>query len=157
MRFPARLAALLCLAAPLSADVILTMKSGERYELPKPAAHRSGMVSFKTKDGRFLTVKQSEVAREETVVPPPPSHKIDRTDTKQLGAVAREQREQRGIDADVAGRPTAKPETTAAPPADTDKPSAEKKAEKKKPHSRKTKKAEPPPPAPPAAEASEPH
>lgn len=156
MRLASRISALLCLATlPLSADVILTMKTGERYELPKPATHRNGMVSFTTKEGRFLTVKQSEVAREETVVPPPPTHKVDRTDTKQLGAVAREQREERGIDAPVAEHP-------APASAATTEPSPEKKAEpapagKAPAHPKKKKKKAQPPPPPPAPEASEPH
>jgi len=92
-----------------AADVLLTMKSGERYELSQPARHKNGMLSFTTKDRRFLTVRESEVAREETIVPPPPKIKLDRTDTKQLGAIAREQRAERGITADVAGKDSARP------------------------------------------------
>src|SRR5689334_20601474 len=155
MRVLSRIVAFLCLASlPASADVILTLKSGERYELPHAAKHANGMVSFTTKAGRFLTVKQSEVAREETVVPPPPTHKIDRTDTKQLGAVAREQREERGIDAAVADQPAAAaPEKTGPSDAEKSKPAT---SEKKSTHPKKKKKT-PPPPPPPAPEASEPH
>ena len=153
MRVRSWIVALLCLAAlPAAADVILTLKSGERYELPHPAKHANGMVSFTTKAGRFLTVKQSEVAREETVVPPPPTHKVDRTDTKQLGAVAREQREERGIDAAVADKPAAaapeKSEPLAGDKAKSDTP------EKKAAHPKKKKKV-PPPPPPPAPDAPE--
>ncbi|HET9794853.1 MAG TPA: hypothetical protein VFS34_10350 [Thermoanaerobaculia bacterium] len=145
MRFPGRAVVLLFLAAPLSAEVILTMKSGERYDVPQPPKHRSGMVSFTTKDGRFLTVKQSEVAREETVVPVEEKKKLDRTDTKQLGAIAREQRAERGIDADVAGKPSAEkaspPEKSPAPP--------KKSAHRAKKH------ASPPPPHPPPPDSSD--
>src|SRR5439155_12300665 len=87
------------LAAPLSADVLLTMKSGERYELAQPPKHKNGMVSFTTHDKRFLTVKESEIAKEEKIVPPQPKVRLDRRDDKQLGAIAREQREERGIGA----------------------------------------------------------
>ena len=141
MRF-ARVAVLLVLASPLSADVILTMKTGERYEIPQPPKHRNGMVSFTTKGGRFLTVKQSEVAREETVIPVEPKKKADVTDTKQLGEVAREQRAARGIDADVAGRPPAeKPADPEKAVEKTPPPPAKKKASHAKKHT-------PPPPPP---------
>src|SRR6185369_7566668 len=102
MRFPGRIAVLLFLASPISADVLLTMKSGERYQTPEAPKHKNGMVSFTTTNKRFLTVKESEIAREEKIVPPVPKVKVDRTDSKQLGAVAREQRAERGISADVA-------------------------------------------------------
>lgn len=135
-----RVAVVSLLAVSLSADVILTMKSGERYELAQAPKHRNGMVSFTTKDRRFLTVKQSEVASEQTVVPVQPKKKLDRTDTKQLGAIAREQRAERGIDADVAGKSSEEKSTKAekAPP-----------PEKKKPAHRTKKRAAPPPPTPP--------
>jgi hypothetical protein len=141
MRFPGRIALLLVLAAPLSADVVLTMKTGERYEIPQPPKHRNGMVSFTTKGGRFLTVKQSEIAREETVVPVEPKKKADVTDTKQLGEVAREQRAARGIDADVAGPPPAEKTADPAKPPEKTPPPAKKKATHSKKHT-------PPPPPP---------
>jgi len=156
MRFSGRIALVFCLAAPLAAplaaEVVLTMKSGERYEVPQPPKHRNGMVSFTTKDGRFLTVKQSEVAKEETVVPAEPKKKLDRTDTRQLGAIAREERAERGIGAAVADHPAAEAEKAPKP----EKPAA---PEKKKPrHSTKKKKTPPPPPPPPPApDSSEPH
>jgi hypothetical protein len=136
MRFAGRVAVLLLLASPLSADVLLTMKSGERYTLSEAPKHKNGMVSFTTHDKRYLTVRESEVAREEKVVPPVPKVKVDRTDTKQLGAVAREQRAERGIGADVAG-------DHSAPPKDAEKENPPKKTPHK-PHA-----YTPPPPAPP--------
>ncbi len=54
MRFPGRVAVLLLLASPISADVLLTMKSGERYTLPEAPKHKNGMVSFTTRDKRAL-------------------------------------------------------------------------------------------------------
>jgi len=140
MRFPGRAAVLLLLASPISADVLLTMKSGERYTLPEAPKHKNGMVSFTTRDKRYLTVKESEVAREEKIVPPVPKVKVDRTDTKQLGAVAREQRAERGISADVAGG-------NSAPPKDA----TEKETPAKKPTKKAHAKTPPPPPPPPPA------
>ncbi len=142
MSFPGRVAVLLFLAAPLSADVVLTMKTGERYEIAQPPKHRNGMVSFTTKGGRFLTVKQSEIAHEENVVPAEPKKKADVTDTKQLGEVAREQRAERGIDADVAGRPPAEKPAAGEKPPEKASPPAKKKPAHAKKHS-------PPPPPPP--------
>ena len=139
MRIPGWIAVALCLAAPLSADTLLTMKSGERYELAQPPKHKNGMASFTTHDKRFLTVKESEIASEQPLVRQPPKVKLDRRDDKQLGAIAREQRAERGIDADVAGGSTRKTEAT-----DAEK--AEKKPEKK-PHKAHRKAAPPPPPA----------
>jgi hypothetical protein len=149
MRFPARAAILLFLAAPLSAEVVLTMKTGERYEMAQPPKHRNGMVSFTTTGGRFLTVKQSEVVREETVVPAEPKKKADVTDTKQLGEVAREQRAERGIETDVAGRPPAEKS------AESQKTPEKTPAKKKPVHAKKH--PAPPPPPPPASDSPDRH
>lgn len=143
MRFPGPAAVLLLLAAPISADVLLTMKSGERYQTPEAPKHKNGMVSFTTTNKRFLTVKESEVAREEKIVPPVPKVKVDRTDTKQLGAVAREQRAERGITADVAGEHS-------APPKDATVKEKPPRKTARKPHS-KTSLPPPPPSEPPPA------
>ncbi len=144
------------LATPLAAEVILTMKSGERYDLPQPPRHKNGMLSFTTADKRFLTVRESEVAKEETVVPRPPKVKLDRTDTRQLGAIAREQRAERGITADVAGKKDASAAVGSEPAAaaGNNATGAGKTAGKETlRHGRKTKRrrAKPPPPPPPAA------
>jgi len=142
MRFPGRIAVLLFLASPISADVLLTMKSGERYQTPEAPKHKNGMVSFTTTNKRFLTVKESEIAREEKIVPPVPKVKVDRTDSKQLGAVAREQRAERGISADVAGGHSTPPKDSG----NAEKP-PRKAAHKPRPKS-------PPPPPPPASDQS---
>ena len=142
MRFPGRVAVLLFLAAPLSADVLLTMKSGERYQTPEAPKHKNGMVSFTTTNKRFLTVKESEIAREEKIVPPVPKVKVDRTDSKQLGAVAREQRAERGISADVAGE-------HATPPRDA--------GTGEKPPRKTARRSRPKNPAPPPPAANEPN
>jgi hypothetical protein len=140
MRFPGRVAVLLFLAAPISADVLLTMKSGERYQTPEAPKHKNGMVSFTTTNKRFLTVRESEIAREEKIVPPVPKVKVDRTDSKQLGAVAREQRAERGISADVTGE-------HATPPKDAG--TGEKPSKKT---ARRSRPKNPPPPPPSANE-----
>jgi len=84
MRFLGMFAVLSIAAASLSAEVLLTLKSGERYELPQAPKHKNGMVSFTTRDKRFLTVKEVEVAKEENYFPSPPKKKLDRTDTTLL-------------------------------------------------------------------------
>lgn len=142
MTLPGRIATILCLAAPLSGNVLLTMKSGEKYEVAQPPRHKNGMVSFTTLDKRFLTVKESEVAKEETIVPATPKPKLDRRDERQLGAIAREQRAERGVGADVAGSDDRKPSAA------RDKDPSEKKPAKKA--HRKT----PPPPPPPPPDSS---
>ena len=104
------------------------------------------MVSFTTRDKRFLTVKETEIAKEETYVPPPSKKKLDRADTKQLGAIAREQRDERGVSADVAGAKEPRKDNKVQKPETKD--------------GRKSKKKSPPPPAPAPdgnAASSDPH
>ena len=117
--------ALLAFSALVRADT-LVMKSGEKYQLKAPATHKNGRVTFTTTDNRYLSVSESEVAREIKGPPPRPPKQIDRTDSRQLGAIAREQREERGKSAPVAG----------------------KAGEKKKSEKHAPKDAAPPPPPP---------
>ena len=95
--------ALLALSAVLRADT-LVMKSGEKYQLKAPATHKNGRVTFTTTANRLLSVSESEVAREIAGPPPTPPKQINRTDSRQLGALARQQREERGQSAPVAGK-----------------------------------------------------
>ncbi len=95
--------AVLALSAVIRADT-LVMKSGEKYQLKVPATHKNGRVTFTTTANRFLSVSESEVAQEIAGPPPPPPKQINRTDSRQLGAIAREQREEQGKSAPVAGK-----------------------------------------------------
>jgi len=116
----------------------LVMKSGEKYDLKAPATHKNGRVTFTTTANRFLSVSESEVAREIAGPPPAPPKQINRTDSRQLGAIAREQREERGETAPVAGKSEKKASQGAS--AETGKPAGSKKK-------KKTTQAPPPPPA----------
>lgn len=80
------------------------MKSGESYRLKSAARHKNGIVTFTTTDGRLLSVKEKEVAREAEAPPPAPPKRANRGDTRQLGAFAREQREETGKSAPVSGK-----------------------------------------------------
>ncbi len=131
--------ALLALSAVLRADT-LVMKSGEKYQLKAPATHKNGRVTFTTTANRFLSVSESEVAREIAGPPPAPPKQINRTDSRQLGAIARQQREERGQSAPVAGR-------------SAEKKTSEEHPAKKSTGSKKKKKTPPDsPPSPPAEE-----
>jgi len=80
------------------------MKSGEKYQLKGPSTHKNGRVTFTTTSNRLYSVNESEVAREISGPPPAPPPQINRTDSRQLGAIAREQRQNRGETAPVAGK-----------------------------------------------------
>lgn len=130
--------ALLALSAVLRADTLI-MKSGEKYQLKAPATHKNGRVTFTTTANRFLSVSESEVAREITGPPPAPPKQINRTDSRQLGAIARQQREERGQSAPVAGK-------------SAEKKTPEEHPAKKSTGSKKNKKTPPDSPPPPPAE-----
>jgi hypothetical protein len=95
--------ALLALSAVLRADT-LVMKSGEKYQLKTPATHKNGMVTFTTTANRLFSVKESEVAREISGPAPVPKKQINRADSRQLGAIAREQNEEKGRVSPVTGK-----------------------------------------------------
>ena len=103
-------ALLLVVSAPLGADT-LVMKSGEKYQLKAPAQRKNGMVTFTTTANRLFSVKESEVAQEIAGPPPPSPKRVNRTDSRQLGAYAREQREEKGKTAPVAGKSGDKPKS----------------------------------------------
>src|SRR5450756_1358194 len=92
---------LLVFAAGLRADTLI-MKSGEKYQLKSPATHKNGIATFTTTANRLFSVKESEIAKEITGPSPTPPKPINRTDSRQLGAIARQQREERGKTAPVA-------------------------------------------------------
>lgn len=131
--------ALLALSAVLRADT-LVMKSGEKYQLKTSATHKNGRVTFTTTANRFLSVSESEIAQEIAGPPPPAPKQINRTDSRQLGAIAREQREERGKSAPVAGKSAEKKTSDEASP--ETKTSTMTKKKKKAPRD-----SPPPPPA----------
>ncbi len=106
----------------------LVMKSGEKYQLKGSSTHKNGRVTFTTTANRLYSVKESEVAREIAGTPPAPPPQINRTDSRQLGAIAREQRENRGQTAPVAGKGGDKPAPEAARDSKRKKKSADKDA-----------------------------
>lgn len=99
------------------------MKSGEKYQLKSPAQHKNGVVTFTTTANHLFSVKESEVAQEVAGPPPPPTKRVNRMDSRQLGAYAREQREEKGKTAPVAGKSADK----------SPKESKKKKGEEKQP------------------------
>lgn len=126
MKIAVRALVLAVAAASASADVLLTMKSGESYRLKSASVHKNGVVTFTTIDGRLLSVKEKEVAREAEAPPATPPKHANRGDTRQLGAFAREQRQETGKSAPVAGKEASpktqgkKPEKKPEPPKTTE-------------------------------------
>jgi hypothetical protein len=123
------LAPFLILASSVLAADTLVMKSGEKYEIKGPSTHKNGRVTFTTKANRFYSVSESEVAREIAGPPPAPPPQINRTDSRQLGAIAREQRQNQGKTAPVAGKGDEKPKSDSAER--SKKEDSKKKAKKK--------------------------
>lgn len=116
MRFLLSGLILLAQAAAAPSEIRLVLKSGETYTLAARSTHKNGRVSFKTTDGNFLSVRESDVASEAVVTLQPAKKHPSTLDTRQLGAVAREQREETGKTAAV------------APPASPKKPRTKKKS-----------------------------
>jgi hypothetical protein len=127
MRFLISLLILLAPAAAPPTEIRLALKSGQTYTLAARATHKDGRVSFKTTEGSFLSVRESDVASESVVTPPPAKKHPSPLEDRQLGAIAREQREETGKTAAVAPpahpkKPRAKKKNTDEPPATSSEP-----------------------------------
>lgn len=95
------LALLAATAMTASAQTTLILRSGEHYDLKGPAQIRKGMVTFTTTDGRFLSVKKADIAQEVKTEPKSTRRALDGTDKRELGEIARENRQEKGVSAPV--------------------------------------------------------
>ncbi len=112
---------------PARGQTTLVLKSGEHYDLKGKSKTQNGVVSFTTVDGRFLAVKQADIAKE-IPTPIPAVTPLDGTDSRKLGEIARQSREERGVSTAV------DPKKPPAPPKSQEKARpARKSAPKKRP------------------------
>jgi len=106
----------------------LVLKNGTVYMLKEPPRISGTRVVFTTVEGNVLSLDESEVASIGAApASPPAAKKYDQEDSKNLGAIARQQRDARGKPAEVAPRApshkkTPKPPSPKAKPTKTPKP-----------------------------------
>jgi hypothetical protein len=115
----------------------MVLKDGTVYLLKEPPRFWSGRIIFTTTDGKSYSLNESEV---DTigVAPQTPAPRVTYSpmDSKSLGAIARQQREKKGLDSPMAPNTTParrarrsapKPTRTARPaPSRTPSPTADK-------------------------------
>ncbi len=97
----------------------LTLRNGIVYLLAEPPRISGKRVVFTTMDGQMYSMDQSEV-QSISAAPPPtrtPAHSYSTQDSRALGALARQDREARGLKAEVAPRraPASKKSRAPAP------------------------------------------
>jgi hypothetical protein len=97
----------------------LVLKNGTVYLLKEPPRFVGSRVVFTTTDGKLLSLDESEIASIGGGEPTPVPNRYDQEDSRALGAIAREQRDAKGKNAEVAPysppKRTPKPAKTPAP------------------------------------------
>jgi hypothetical protein len=94
----------------------LTLRNGTIYLLKEPPQISGTRVIFTTMDGRMFSMDESEIATIGAVPKAPPvARHYDEEDSRQLGAIARQQRDARGKRAEVAPRAPARRKTPKPP------------------------------------------
>ena len=114
--------AILWLAPASSSPPVLRLKlkDGKVYLLKEPPRLEGTRYVFQTVDGKLYSLDQSEVVSVSPVPRPTQGRaKPNPQDSRELGAITRQQREHRGKSAEVAPRlirrPTPKPKPTPTP------------------------------------------
>jgi hypothetical protein len=113
--------ALLCLLAaladgPITVPAHVRLKDGTIYQLREPPYLTGGRYVFTTTDGRVLSITASEVAEVRLLSPTPTPRPVPNAqDSRQLGAVAKQQRSAKGSHALVAPAPTPRPTASPTP------------------------------------------
>jgi hypothetical protein len=120
--------AFLVFSAPLAAQTTLILKSGQEYDLKGPAKIRNGVMTFTTTDGHFLSIKQSDVMREIETPAAENRKPLSASDSRELGEIARQGRQEKGVSAPVDPKPH-----SARPAAARDRKAPKKGAGKKPP------------------------
>ncbi len=89
----------------------MTLKNGTVYLLKDPPSASGGRIIFTTVEGKVFSLAESEVATIGSVPAPTPAPRgYNVQDSRELGAIARQQRARRGKTAEVApGEATKKP------------------------------------------------
>ena len=95
-------------AAPPTPAVIRT-KDGTVYQLQAPPRLSNGRFVFTASDGRVYSLGEAEVDEVRLLPPAPDSSGPDRQDSHQLGAIARQERNQKGKHTLIAPAPTPRP------------------------------------------------
>lgn len=95
-------------ATPPTPAVIRT-KDGTIYQLPAPPRLSNGRFVFTASDGRVYSLGEAEVDEVRLLPTAPEPSGPDRQDSHQLGAIARQERNQKGKHTLLAPAPTPRP------------------------------------------------
>jgi hypothetical protein len=101
---------LVYLAAGPPPGSTLILRDGSVFVLREPARLVGKRFVFQTRDGRVYSVEASEV--QSAGAPPPPASappRLNRHDSRQLGAIVRSERNRKGKAVEVAPRPARPP------------------------------------------------
>jgi hypothetical protein len=110
-----RVAALLSLLAvladtPVTVPAQMRLKDGTVYDLKAPPYLKNGRFVFTTHDGKVLSLAEVEVDEIKLLPPSAPGKAAPNPhDSRQLGAIAREQRRTKGSYTLLAPAPTPRP------------------------------------------------
>lgn len=110
-----RIAALLLLLHALADAAIrvpaqLRLKDGTVYQLQEPPYLKDGRFIFTTSEGKVFSLAEAEVEEIRLLAPPAASKAaLNPQDSRQLGAIAHQQRRKTGKSSPVAPAPTPRP------------------------------------------------
>lgn len=108
---------MLGLASPAEPTSTLTLRDGRVFLLQKPARRVGNRLVFRTREGKTYSVESTEVrstgAHPEPTPGPP---RLDRHDSRALGAIARAERNRKGKRVEIAPRPQHRPSKKLPPP-----------------------------------------
>ena len=107
---------LLLLPAPSAAPTVMKLKDGRVIHLKAPPRIAGGRIVFTTVDGQTYSLAESDVlAIENEPAATPTPRALNPLDSHNLGAIARQQRQQTGKKAEVAARATPGPKPAKKP------------------------------------------
>jgi hypothetical protein len=102
---------------PAEVPARMRLKDGTVYRLKEPPFLKEGRFIFTTTDGKFYSIGEKEVDEIRLLGPTPkPRPSPNPQDSRELGAIARDQRHKAGKRAPVAPAPTPRPKPDGAAP-----------------------------------------
>jgi hypothetical protein len=100
---------------PRAVPAQMRLKDGTVYDLREPPHMTGGRVVFTTRSGKVYSLAETEVEEIRLVGPTPvPRAVLNPQDSRQLGAIARQERRKKGTHTLIAPEITPRPKTNAA-------------------------------------------
>ncbi len=94
---------------------LIRLKDGTVYQLQAPPRLTNGRFVFTASDGQVYSLREAEVDEIRLLAPATASSGPDRQDSHQLGAIARQERSQKGKHTLIAPAPTPRPKKSSPP------------------------------------------